>query len=311
VVLKYILTSAAIFAAFFGVAQNAFLESDTNRLDLGKQTFLTISLEYSIDSDHRVVWPTYNDTLTAAIEILKVLPADTSLADNGNDHIFKISQRLLITCFDTGLVVIPPVKIGFNDSIVETNPLLITMISPQVDEKDNLRDIADIREVNLNFIDWLKKNWIWVALGLAIVGVIYFFYRHVRITEMEPSAPAPPKKEIIPAHIAALEALKKLKEKEKWQRGLLKEYHTDLSDIVRTYIEERFNLMAHERTSKEIINDLKRYGISSDALNVLSASLQVADMAKFAKYKPLPEENENAWLQISAFIEKTAEVTQS
>lgn len=310
-VLKYTLLIAAVVTTLNGVAQNAFLESDTNRLDIGKQMYLTIALEYAIDSEHQVQWPKYNDTLTAAIEILKVLPPDTSLAENSNDHIFKISQRLLITCFDTGLVVIPPVKIGFNDSIVETNPLLITMISPKVDDNDNLRDIADIREVNLNFIDWLKKNWIWLAIGLVGIGLVYFFYRHVRITEIEPSAPAPPKKEVIPAHIKALEALRVLKEKGKWQRGLLKEYHTDLSDIVRTYIEERFNLMAHERTSKEIISDLKRYGISSDALNVLSSALQVADMAKFAKYKPLPEENENAWLQISAFIEKTAEVTQS
>lgn len=308
---KQIIIFAFLASTVYSSAQQAILQADTNRLDLGKQTHLTLSLDFSIDEEHQIAWPNYADTLTASIEILKVYPTDTSLADPSNSTIFRISQRLLITCFDTGLVVIPPVKFGYNDTIIESNPLLLTMISPQVDEQDNLRDIADIREVKLNFLDWLKENWIWVAAGLALIGAIYFVYRHVRITEIEPSAPAPPKKEVLPAHIIALEALKSLKEKQKWQRGLLKEYHTDLSDIVRTYIEDRFSLMAHERTSREIINDLRRYGIANDAIQVLNSALGIADMAKFAKYKPLPEENENAWLQISAFIEKTAEVTQS
>ena len=112
-------------------------------------------------------------------------------------------------------------------------------------------------------------------------------------------------------HELALMELEKLRVKKLWQAGKMKDYHTELTDILRKYIEDRFHLMAMESTSSEILDDLeKKTGISKECREMLSRILILADLVKFAKYIPLPEDHEQSMEYSVDFINKTFSVPE-
>jgi hypothetical protein len=113
-----------------------------------------------------------------------------------------------------------------------------------------------------------------------------------------------------PAHEIALEDLLKLREEKLWQQGNIKEYHTRVTDIVRTYIERRFKINALEFTTNELMSSLAMKSLNDDLRSKLNFTLTLADMVKFAKGNPLPDEHEQAMSNSIAFIEATKLVAQ-
>jgi hypothetical protein len=98
---------------------------------------------------------------------------------------------------------------------------------------------------------------------------------------------------------------------------MIKQYYTKLTDIVRKYLEHRFNILAMESTSDEIFDSIKDIKIiESQAQGYLENLLRLADFVKFAKAQPLPDENENSWNNAynfvldTKFILKTEEITE-
>ena len=111
-----------------------------------------------------------------------------------------------------------------------------------------------------------------------------------------------------PPHEIALEELKKLEAERLWQQGLIKQYHSRLTDIIRTYIEHRYGIIAMEMTTGEILVALSRAISEKESSEKLSLLLQLADMVKFAKVQPLPGENEMAMQQSTDFVIATKEM---
>jgi hypothetical protein len=100
--------------------------------------------------------------------------------------------------------------------------------------------------------------------------------------------------------------LEKLRAKKLWQTGKIKDYHTELTDILRKYFEDRFHIMAMESTTAEILEDLEaKTLIAKENREVLSRILLMADLVKFAKYLPLPEEHDHSMEYAVDFINKT------
>lgn len=292
-------------------AQTAKIQLDTNALKIGEQTTAIIAFEYRIDSGEGsdVIWPQLADTLAKSVEIVSVGKIDTAVANNDDPYLFTQSLRLTLTSFDTGYHVIRPLQFSFNGELVESNPALLHIQGMVVDQTKELRDIKDIRAVNYTWFDRLLPYW-WVLV--IAIGLVVLFFVLKRMSKKEKQkemvVPVKPRE---PAHISAIERLRKLKEKGLWQKGLTKAYHTELTDILREYIEERFNVPAMEETSSQLLQELTNYGISKTDLQLLPQLLKTADYVKFAKYKPLPEENEMAMKNALTFIEQTAEVTQA
>jgi len=117
---------------------------------------------------------------------------------------------------------------------------------------------------------------------LALVGIIYFLVK--KIGQKEPPVPEPVV--IIPAHQTALEKLDALEKAELWQKGNIKEYQSQLTYIIREYLENRYDINALENTTVEIKKDLKKLSLDDQLQNELQNILQVADLVKFAKAKP-------------------------
>ena len=109
----------------------------------------------------------------------------------------------------------------------------------------------------------------------------------------------------IPAIVTARERLSQLKNANLWQSGKSKEYYTDLTDIVREYLEGQFNIDAIEMTSDEILQEVKKLQIDKSILNKLEDTLTTADLVKFAKATPSTTDNQTAFNDINSFVEES------
>jgi hypothetical protein len=145
-------------------------------------------------------------------------------------------------------------------------------------------------------------------LGIILLGAILFFilYSIKRKKQNKPlfSLPEKPKE---PAHIIALRELDRIKNEKLWQKEKIKQYYSEVTETIRIYIENRFEIPAMEYTSEETIASLKvRKGLLSDKnLSNLSQMLYLADMVKFAKYTPLPDDHNLTLVNAYFFVNDT------
>lgn len=289
-------------------AQNFAVKAvlDTNFLLIGEQTQLHFIATYS-NKNTQVEFPNLSDTITKEIEVLNQSTIDTSEMDENG--LYSQSLSLLITSFDSGYYVIPPYPILINNDTIETDALLLEVQSVEVDTSKAIFDIKQPLSEPFSIVDWLKDNWVWLtAILLAAIG-IFFLIKYLKREKpvLTTEKPAPK----IPAHVIALNQLKELQEKQLWQNGKIKVYHSEISEILRTYIEERYQVNALEETTSEIMFGLRLHQIPEELKMKLSQTLTLADLVKFAKENPLPQENENSLVYAKAFVETTKLIEQN
>ena len=302
--MKWLLSIALAFSTLFLIGQESSFraELDTPLIRIGEQ--LNLTWELQSPAQNEIAWPSWNDTLKG-IELLQSSAIDTSY-DEENIAIRILRQTHQITSFDSGYYAIHPVYAVVNDSILGSNALLLSVQNVQLDSALVMRDIKGPMEVDYGFWDWLKIYWPWVllsVLGLILIALVIYFISKKKDEKIE-FIPSKPK---IPAHITALEKLKNLEDKKLWQSGEIKEYHSELSEIVREFIEARFSNLALEMTTPEILKDLKGKNLAKEPYDLVADLLPLTDMAKFAKLKPIGDENETAMKQAVAFVQHTKE----
>lgn len=247
-------------------------------------------------------WPVFGDTLSKQVEILSKTEQETLPIDNNQSVLVR--QELTITSFDTGWINIAPIDIRFapaGDSlrfVASTNPLMLRVFLPEVDTAASIRPIKDIEKQPITLAEILP--WLLVAILLALalwLGMRYYLRWKNRPVSIEPIAAS-----AIPPHQLALEQLEQLRYDKLWQNGRVKEYYVRLSDIVRVYIESQFTVNAVEMTTPEIMLGLRSLGINDEARQKLQSALELADLVKFARYKPDGVENELALNHIIDFV---------
>jgi hypothetical protein len=301
--MKYILSVCLLcFSLQYVSAQevSAFLKVDTNQLKLGEQTRAQLIVKYPLNL--KIKWPQIPDTL-GKIEILQKSARDTlkKEADALTER-----QIFTITGFDSGFYVIPPFAFTWkkeNDTTqykAETEALLLSVKTIPVDTTKNFRDIKKPLEVPFNWIDTLPYIGGGILLILLVLLIIYLVKNRKKpLSEIISKTPK------IPAHETALLALKALEQEKLWQSGAFKAYYSGISDIVRTYIEGRFNIMALELTTDETMQSLKKARLSKSIEENLRFMLELSDLVKFAKVQPIASENENSLKQAYDFVNLT------
>ena len=265
----------------FAFAQTATLDSNT--ILIGQQINFTITNKVTSTK----IWPTYNEFLVEGIEIIKASKIDTTEG--------VITQEFVITAWDSGSYFIPPIAFSENS---KTQALLLNVQSIILAEDAELKDIKQPIEEPIGWSD----IWAWL-LGILILSLIIFILRKYVFNKNKPSIIIKPKV-IIAADISALKELNALEKAKIWQEGNVKEYHSQLSEIIRRYTENRFQFIALELTTDEILQELKSI-LSDDQLNNLSTLLQRADLAKFAKSKPIDTENMESMVLAKGFVNAT------
>jgi hypothetical protein len=276
---------------------------DSTAIMIGDQIKLLIELERQ--ADVRVQFPAWKDTLTRKIEIIEAYPVDSTRTANG---MVRMKQDLLVTSFEGGRHVLPPIRFPFvadgRADTIATLPVYLDVLTMPLDSTQNIADIKPIYKMPIGWVDvypWLLR---FGLLLLAAALIAFGIYAFIRRRNNKPIFSAPKPAE--PAHVIALRELDKLRGEKLWQGNRTKDYYTRLSDIVRTYIEGRFGVSAMEMTSDEILAGLRHTGFEDNNLvSRLSKLFSLADLVKFAKAQPFPDENETSMLDSYLFVNNT------
>ncbi|MDB5088875.1 MAG: Oxygen tolerance [Mucilaginibacter sp.] len=288
-------------------AQTIVVEAklDQQTIRIGDQTKLRLIVHQPLKE--KVNLPKLADTLTGKVQIVSSR-LDTVIDQNAHNQA-TITQSYTITSFDQGTYTIPSYSIGSAAGVLKTNELTLMVQTVQVDTTKAIYDIKQPLAVSYTFWDWLKDHRIWVALGLAviiaIIGVIWYLRKRPKtvtiIKEVKPD---------VPAHIIALGKLQQLRDKKLYQQDAVKQYHSELSDIIREYLEKRYVVKTQEKTTDEIFAALKYMDIANEYRVKLSQVLILADLVKFAKEKPLPVDNELSMENALGFVLKTQQAAE-
>ena len=301
------------------IAQNINVTAtlDTNAILIGQQTKLKLRAEYSTNNGAFTIdFPKIADTIIKQIEVVSRSKIATFCPDSNDLERLAQQQTFVITSFDSGYYAIPPFRFIVNgDTIkaVETEALLLSVNTVAVDTTKNIKDIKPPIEVPFSWKEYLPYIY-WGIGGLAVLaGTVLLLRNYLKKRKAKPIVPEiiVPK---IPPHVTALERLEKLKEEKLWQQGKLKQYHSEISEILRQYIEHRFYIPAMEQVTDEILYAFRTADAPEEQKMKLRHTLILADLVKFAKELPLPNENEQSWLNAYEFVittKKEAAVAES
>ncbi len=244
------------------------------------------------------------DQLTDQIEMLGIEGVDTLRAE-GKQVELRVKYRL--TCFDSGVHRLTGFPVVYQDGsrrdTLRSGDSLQLVV--QTFEIDTLKQtIADIKQPLHKPFEWIeiKDQLLWGGVGVAVLAVAIYFA--IRLWRRRKRREAPQHR--IPPHVLAIRALEKLHSKKLWQNGRPKEYYSQLADIVRVYIEGRYGVNAMEMTSDQILEALDGFN-NARLLDKLRELFRLADLVKFAKFAPDPEENEQAYFDAYFYVEETKE----
>ncbi len=277
---------------------DAFL--DTNSMLIGQQTRL--NLEARFDASSVFSFPTLSDTLHEKVEILNKTLIDTTF-DKVNIAEKVVRQQFTLTSFDSGYYVIKPLPLVVDDDTVYSEPLLLSVVGLPVDTADGFKDIKEPEEVPFEVMSWSATYWHWIVIPLILLAIIIFVaYRLGKKRRAEPVVERKPKEPLIDR---ALRALKETEEKRLWQNDKTKQYYSEITDILKAYIEERYSIGAMEATSDELMMSLRSFPLTDSDRQSLQQILRLADLAKFAKEKPIQSENEMCMNYAVSFVKNT------
>jgi hypothetical protein len=276
---------------------------DTSRIYIGDQINYTVTIEQP--SGLELSLKPLKDTLCRNIDILSGPVSDTTLLSGDR---LKFVNRYLITSFDSGLYEIPPFYAEIeNESGIKrfhSDYSFLEVMRVKIAPQDTSAKIFDIVEPYRAPVT-LGEILPWVLLAgvtAALIWGIIILLRRFRKTKKVPEEIINPD----PAHVIAFRELEKLKEDQLWQKGETKQYYSRLTEIVRQYLENRYQVYSLEMTTSETLAALLKTGFRKDeTFTILKSVLNGSDLVKFAKYKPDPAENEKHFEDSWQFVEKT------
>ena len=289
------------------LAQNISAVASIDRDSIYAGQPVDYTLKINIPNGYVIDWSNINDTISKNIEILNKGEITETPANNGKDIV--ISRLLKLTTFDTGYIEIPQVNLKYyrsaDDTVshdLSTDIIDIYVQGADIDTTATYRDIKVPIKQNITFEESVPYvGSICVLAGL--IALILFLVK--RFKKREVSNNEEDSKPKVPAIITAREKMTLLKEANLWQSGKLKEFYTDLTDIVREYLEGQFNIEAIEMTSDEILTEVRKIELDNSTFSKLQDTLLTADLVKFAKANTSPSQNDEAFSNINIFIENS------
>lgn len=218
---------------------------------------------------------------------------------------YSIRRNLIYSVYDSGAYYFPQVPVAFRKqhdtttyfALADSVPFTVQTVA--VDTTAAIKPIKDVKNVRVVNLTWL---YITGGIILLVLAGIFIYYRFIKNRKKKIFAPV---EKVIPLHESTLARLRALEEKKLWQQDELKAYYSELTEIIRDYMEQRLQIKALESTTDEIIDQLRRKGLAPQLIENILFILDTADMAKFAKSKPLPNENLRAMALAVDFVNAT------
>ncbi|AWK03347.1 hypothetical protein HYN56_03560 [Flavobacterium crocinum] len=252
---------------------------DTTKNKIGAEFKLT--LKTIVSSTAKVEFPKLKNI--GPLEVIQSYPIDTVKKDATN---YELIKKYGLTQFDSGRYTIPSVKILIDKKPFFSDSIKVEVANVKVDTlQQKMYDIKDISSVDEGMGNW----WIYVLIALVIIGIGAFVYWYVKKRQLKKI-----EEEVYKTPIEkATSLLNNLEKKELVQKGEIKEYYSELTDIARNYIEEAIHIPAMESTTSELITAIreastkKKMTLTPETVENLERVLRQADLVKFAKSKPL------------------------
>ncbi len=277
------------------VAQkNVSLGVDSFKIEIGDP--LRFFLKITIEKNEGLEFPNFSGDTLARFEIILKEKIDTSELHGKQ----ILSQYFTASVYDSGTYTIPAIPIVLNGDTAFTEPFEITATAPIVDTSQPIKPIKAPLKVPYQLQDF----YLWIALALLLILAMIGFWLYRKYAKKKIVEIARPKP-VEPAHVWALAELKKLNSEKLWQKDEHKKYYSRLSEIIRSYLEYRYDVLALESTTDEIKVMIADKGIDSGYQTKLIEVLILADFAKFAKMTPLPDQNTSCMDDALAFVEHT------
>ncbi|NDW12948.1 hypothetical protein D0T50_08590 [Bacteroides sp. 214] len=296
-------TLIILFLGLFGklIAQNVTIEAQIDSLQIliGEQT--KIRLEATVDNGQEIIFPHFRDTIVRGVEVLETLKPDTQYLNNKQR--LHITQEYLITSFDSALYYLPPLSVLVDQREYKSKALALKVYTIPVDTEnpDHFFGQKTVMKPPFVWEDW----WLLIALSFVFIPIlVLLFYLIVRLRDNKPIIRKIKVEPKIPPHKLAMQEIERIKNEKSWQKGEPKAYYTELTDVIRTYIDGRYGFNAMEMTSSEIIDKLMSIGNKED-IKELRLLFQTADLVKFAKHSPLMNENDANLINAIDFINET------
>ena len=297
----------AVCAVAFFVAASPVVQAqvtvaasiDSTQILVGEQA--KVHLEISMDANQKLRLPVIGDTLVTGVEVLNIAKPDTQLL-NG-DKRWLVTQEYTITSFDSAFYYLPPLEVLVNDEKYRSESLALKVYSFPVDtlHPEQFYGPKPIQEVPITWNDVSTMVYAFILMLLLGAAAVFFVIRFrnnkpiIKIIKIEPK---------LPPHQTAMKRIEEIKADKNVQREDPKLYYTELTDVLRSYIEERFGFNALEMTSSEIIEHLLEQK-DKDSIKDLKYLFETADLVKFAKHAPMMNENDMNLVNAVEFINET------
>ncbi len=295
------------FAVPYGAnAQNVSVKAalDSTTIVIGGQVGLTLEASFPVGLP--LAFPLVADTVTSKVDVVNFASADSVMA-NG---LLTIHQRYIVTSFDSGLHYIPPFKFEIRGEtgtqLFETGSLALNVVNPfeSVDPSKGITDIKPPYNLPFSLAELLKYLPYIVGFmllaGLLTIAILKYLQRKGKIQVVAASKP------LDPPHVIAIRELERIKSQQLWQRNMVKEYYVGISDTLRRYIEQRYGIDALEFTTDQTLKALKQLGFSDNRnYDQLNDILSTSDLVKFARFEPLPDENDLMMIHAQFFVNQT------
>lgn len=308
---KTVLSVLAVFFSFPLFAAPAVqVKLDSVNLLMGKMTVLHLSVTQP--KDVKGAFPLLSRVQENGIipicgdSVELRAPSRVDTVENGNN--LTITYDVPLQAFDSGYYRLPEFAYVYGKDTVLSKSLGIKVVPVLAEADTPIYDYASTAGPENPSIfdhvpDWIVDYW-WVVLIiiLAVLAFLYAMRRYRKEGSLLPKKPEPTPYE------AAMSALRNLKDKKLWEQGMEKAYFTELTDILRLYLYRRFGINAAEMTSRQILASLKKNKDTQDKRVYFRQILDMADFVKFAKVRPLPEDNVKAYDNALRFVEETKPV---
>ena len=288
-----------LYILFFLLSTSLFAQKVTTSVDTIKNKIgaeFKLTLKTDVDTLSKVKFPEAKNF--GALEVIHSYKIDTVR----NGARYELIKKYGLTQFDSGSYVIPRIPVLINGKAVFSDSIKLEVNDVKVDTlKQKMYDIKDIAQAESPLGTW----WIYLLILLVIGIAGYFIYQFIKKRQSQPKAEVIVFKSPIEK---ATTLLQQLEIKELWQKGEIKHYYSELTDIARNYIEEEIHIPAMESTTSELIEGLrkaakqKKLKLSNETVENLEKVLMQADLVKFAKVKPLDYEIEEDKKRISSSI---------
>jgi len=226
------------------------------------------------------------------------------------EHLSPTESRTVVTVarYDAGAAPVPPMVFlarvpGDSTPVpIRTAPVAVEVATVPVDTAAEIRDIKPPMGIPWAAWEIASLAGFLVALALTVWNAVLAWRDRGKQAPAVPAVQPPPGK---PAHVIALEQLGQLKERRLWEQGLLKPYYSEVTEIVRQYLENRYGTRALEQTTDEILESLRPFPLPPQAAGALERMLRLADLVKFARHQPAIPDHEETMKSACRFVEDT------